>query len=130
MKRILLADDDEGLRAMTAEILGLAGFEVDTARDGAEAWERLSARTYDALVTDLNMPVMDGLELTRKIRTDPRRASLPILMLTVRDLVIDQLEGYERGADDYMAKPFDETMLVARVGALIRRAGGPPPIRP
>jgi DNA-binding response OmpR family regulator len=115
---------------MTAEVLARAGFEVETAENGKLAWELLSRAPFDALVADLNMPEMDGLELTRKLRADARLKDMPVLMLTVRDLVVDQLAGYERGADDYMTKPFDGRMLAARVTALIRRAGAPPPTRP
>ena len=129
MTKILVVDDDDGFRALTSEILSQAGFEVKTAADGGEAWGLFARESFDALVVDLNMPVMDGLELTKRLRDDKRLRDTPILMLTVRDLVIDQLSGYERGADDYMTKPFDGRMLVARVTALLRR-GAPPPTRP
>ena len=126
MTKVLVVDDDEGFRAMTSEVLAHAGYAVETAENGALAWERLVREPFDAMVVDLNMPVMDGLELTKRLRADARLRDLPILMLTVRDLVVDQLDGYERGADDYMTKPFDGHMLSARVAALIRRAGQPP----
>ena len=129
-KKILVVDDDEGFRAMSTAVLEQAGFDVVSARDGGEAWDLLSSQPFDAMVVDLNMPVMDGLELTKKIRGDARLKNFPILMLTVRELVIDQLAGYDRGADDYMTKPFDARMLVARTNALLRRGEDPDSTRP
>ena len=122
MTKVLVVDDEEGFRVMTAEILSRAGFAVETAEDGGQAWKLLNSKPFDALVVDLNMPVMDGLELTKRLRADARLNALPILMLTVRDLVVDQLSGYGRGADDYMTKPFDGRVLSARVTALVRQA--------
>lgn len=122
MRKVLVADDDESLREITEHVLSEAGYQVFTARDGQEGWEILEKDGAEMAVLDLNMPRLDGLQLTRKIRADARFKAMPILMLTVRDLVEEQLAGYEHGADDYLTKPFDHAVLAARVRALERRA--------
>ena len=124
MTTILVAEDDEGFRALVSQVLSEAGFRVVAAKDGQEAWELLEKYGADMAVLDLNMPRLDGMELTRRLRADSRYRDLPVLMLTVRALVEDQLSGYERGADDYLTKPFDVGMLVSRVRALLRRVSG------
>ena len=121
MKTILVADDDEMFRDLVTEILTQGGYRVVRAKDGQAAWELMQKHPVDMAVLDLNMPNMDGLELTRKIRDDAKYRDLPILMLTVRSLVEDQVSGYERGADDYLTKPFESKMLLARMKVLERR---------
>ncbi|HBL18048.1 MAG TPA: hypothetical protein DD417_15165 [Elusimicrobia bacterium] len=121
MRTILVADDDDMFRELVTEILTQGGYSVVRAKDGVEAWEFIQKKKVDMAVLDLNMPNMDGMELTRKVRETPRCQSMPILMLTVRALVEDQVSGYERGADDYLTKPFDSKMLLARVKVLERR---------
>ncbi|OGR59480.1 MAG: hypothetical protein A2X36_08950 [Elusimicrobia bacterium GWA2_69_24] len=116
-----MADDDDMFRELVTEILTQGGYSVVRAKDGVEAWEFIQKKKVDMAVLDLNMPNMDGMELTRKVRETPRCQSMPILMLTVRALVEDQVSGYERGADDYLTKPFDSKMLLARVKVLERR---------
>jgi len=123
MRTVLVVDDDEMFRDLVTEILTQGGYRVVRAQDGLAAWNLLQ-KGEDAVemaVLDLNMPNMDGLELTRKIRDDARYRDLPILLLTVRAMVEDQVSGYERGADDYLTKPFDSKMLLARVKVLERR---------
>ena len=122
MATILVADDDEMFRELVTEILTQGGYSVVRVKDGAEGWEALQKKKIDLAVLDLNMPNMDGLELTRKVRDDAKLRDLPILMLTVRARVEDQVTGYERGADDYLTKPFDSKMLLARVKVLARRS--------
>jgi len=122
MATILVTDDDEMFRELVTEILTQGGYSVVRVKDGAEGWEALQKKKIDLAVLDLNMPNMDGLELTRKVRDDAKLRDLPILMLTVRALVEDQVTGYERGADDYLTKPFDSKMLLARVKVLARRS--------
>ena len=123
MRTVLVVDDDEMFRELVTEILTQGGYRVVRAQDGLAAWNLLQkgADKVDMAVLDLNMPNMDGLELTRKIRDDVRYKDLPILLLTVRSMVEDQVSGYERGADDYLTKPFDSKMLLARVKVLERR---------
>ncbi len=121
MRTILVAEDDEIFRELIIEILSRSGYAVAAAKDGQEAWELLQKTPADMAVLDLNMPRMDGMELTRLIRADARFREMPILMLTVRSLVDDQLTGFERGADDYLNKLFDPKMLLARLRVLERR---------
>ncbi|MFC7421881.1 response regulator [Iodobacter arcticus] len=117
-KQLLLIDDDERLTAMLAEYLRLQGFAVDVAHDGKRGLAALASRSFDALILDLMLPDVDGLDLCRQIRqTQP----LPILMLTARGDVTDRIVGLELGADDYLAKPFDARELLARLRAILRR---------
>ena len=121
MRTILVADDDAMFRELVTEILTMAGYRVLTAKDGQEGWEMLTENGADMAVIDLNMPRKDGLELTRMIRLDAKYKDMPILMLTIRAFVEDQIAGYARGADDYLTKPFDQKMLIARLRVLERR---------
>jgi DNA-binding response OmpR family regulator len=121
MRTILVADDDLSFRELVVELLRDGGYGALAAEDGLDAWNRLQKGPVDMAVLDLNMPRMDGLELTRRIRRDERLSSMPILMLTIRSMVDDQVAGYDRGADDYITKPFDSQLLLARVRALERR---------
>jgi len=118
-ERILLIDDDARLAAMVSEYLGAAGYRVTTAASGAGGLERLGAQSYDALVLDLSLPDMDGLEVCRRLRA---RSDLPVLMLTARGEATDRIVGLELGADDYLPKPFEPRELLARLKALLRRA--------
>ena len=122
MTTVLVADDDEMFRELVTEILTQGGYSVVRAEDGQAAWDAMQRKKVDLAVLDLNMPRMDGLELTRKIRDDAKYRDLPILLLTVRAMVEDQVSGYSRGADDYLTKPFDSKMLLVRVKVLERRA--------
>ena len=122
MKTLLVIDDDQRLRELLAEYLGGRGFEVLTAEDGPTGLERLAARPDVALVVlDVMMPGMDGLEVCRAIRRDSQR---PIVMLTARGDETDRIVGLELGADDYLPKPFNPRELLARIQAVLRRAGG------
>jgi DNA-binding response OmpR family regulator len=121
--RILLIEDHERLAQSIVE--GLAGFglRVDlfaTANDGLAAAKSVS---YDALILDLGLPDRDGLEVIHELRAEARR--LPVLILTARDGIDDRVEGLDRGADDYLLKPFAMKELAARLRALLRRPGGP-----
>jgi two-component system phosphate regulon response regulator OmpR len=121
-EHILLVDDDPRLAGMVSEYLGEAGFRVTIAADGRTGLERLLREPFEALVLDLMLPDMDGLEVCRQVRASAARASdIPILMLTARGDAMDRVVGLEMGADDYLPKPFDPRELVARVQAMIRR---------
>ncbi len=120
-RTVMVVDDDSMFRDLVSEILTQGGYKAVAAEDGQKAWDLMQTTTVDIAVLDLNMPNMDGLELTRKIRDDRRYKDLPILLLTVRALVEDQVSGFERGADDYLTKPFDSKMLLARAKVLERR---------
>jgi len=121
-ERILLIDDDVRLAGMVSEYLGAAGFDVSTVAAGAAALERLGRQPYDALVLDLTLPDIDGLEVCRRLRA---KWDTPILMLTARGEPMDRVVGLEIGADDYLAKPFEPRELLARLRALLRRAHAP-----
>jgi DNA-binding response OmpR family regulator len=123
MRTVLVVDDDDMFRELVTEILTKGGYRVLRAPDGLAAWNILQKKNekVDMAVLDLNMPNMDGLELTHKIRDDARYKDMPVLLLTVRALVEDQVSGYDRGADDYLTKPFDSRMLLARIKVLERR---------
>ena len=127
MARILLVDDDAGLLAVLTLAFGDAGHEVVCAGDGRAALIRLEQGDIELLVTDVNMPELDGFALVRTLRG--RGDALPILVLTARDDEIDEALGLELGADDYVTKPFSNRVLISRVAALLRRQairGGAP----
>ena len=121
-QKLLVVDDDPALSRTLRRALGVEGYDVETAGDGAEALQRLAASRYDAVVLDLSMPRVDGLAVCRSMRS--RRDTTPVLMLTARDAVDDRVEGLDAGADDYLIKPFALDELNARVRALLRRASG------
>jgi two-component system, OmpR family, response regulator MprA len=118
--RILVVDDDRAVREALRRALALAGYEVQCAEDGRGALEQIASEPPDAVVLDLGMPGLDGLEVCRQVRRLGNR--VPILMLTARDAVSDRIDGLDEGADDYMVKPFDVGELKARLRALMRRA--------
>lgn len=121
--RILLIEDDQRLAEMVKNYLGAAGFSVTIAARG-QAGIALEAReTFDALVLDLMLPDMDGLEVCRRIRA---RSQTPILMLTARGDAMDRVVGLEIGADDYLPKPFEPREMLARLRAILRRRGREP----
>ena len=119
--RLLVVDDDPAVREALALVLDLNGFEVATAGDGREAIRTLDAHSPDAVILDLLMPGLDGLEVCRRIRATGDRT--PVLMLTARAEVSERVAGLEAGADDYLAKPFAREELIARLRALLRRTG-------
>jgi two-component system, OmpR family, response regulator MprA len=120
--RILVVDDERAVREALERALRLEGYEVDMAVDGQEALFSLARRSADAIVLDVLMPVMDGLETSRKLRRQGN--TTPILMLTARHDVNDRVAGLDAGADDYLVKPFALEELLARLRALLRRANG------
>src|SRR5262245_35530630 len=123
MTRVLIVDDEPAVRAALDRALRLDGYEVDLAADGAEALDKIADTRQDAVVLDVAMPGIDGLEVCRRLRDAGDRT--PVLMLTARDAIDDRVEGLDAGADDYMVKPFALKELKARLRALLRRAGGP-----
>jgi len=116
--RILLIEDDPRLAAMVSEYLGEAGFHVSTAAAGGAGLEQLRREPYDALVLDLMLPDIDGLEVCRQLRAT---SETPVLMLTARGDTMDRVVGLEIGADDYLPKPFEPRELLARLRAILRR---------
>ena len=121
----MLVEDDARLAGMVGEYLGAAGFHVSHVETGKGALERLARQPYDAVVLDLTLPDMDGLEVCRELRRPNPTMAMPILMLTARGEPADRVIGLELGADDYLAKPFEPRELLARVRALLRRAKAP-----
>lgn len=117
---ILVVDDDRAVRESLARSLHYSGYEVDTAEDGVAALAKLSSMRPDAVIMDVMMPRLDGLEATRMLRTNGN--DVPILVLTARDAVGDRVDGLDAGADDYMVKPFALDELLARLRALTRRS--------
>jgi two-component system phosphate regulon response regulator OmpR len=122
---ILLVDDDERLRALLSRYLTENGFQVTTAANAAAARERLRVVDPDLMVLDVMMPDESGLSLTEALRAD-RAPSLPILLLTARGAPEDRIAGFEAGADDYLAKPFDPRELLLRIRAMLRRSPAQP----
>jgi two-component system, OmpR family, response regulator MprA len=118
-KRILVVDDEPALRASLERALRLDGSAVELCGDGIEALAALTDRPYDAVVLDVAMPALDGLEVCRRLRGAGDRT--PVLMLTARDAVDDRVAGLDAGADDYLVKPFALRELKARLRALLRR---------
>lgn len=117
---ILVVDDDQAVRDSLKRSLQYSGYEVAAAADGIEALAHLSAHRADAVIMDVMMPRLDGLETTRMLRAQGN--DVPILVLTARDAVGDRVDGLDAGADDYMAKPFALDELMARLRALTRRS--------
>lgn len=120
--RLLIIDDDRALRDALRRALTLAGYEVDTAVDGERGLARVAESPPDAILLDIGLPGVDGLEVCRRLRGGGDR--VPVLLLTARDAVEDRIDGLDAGADDYLVKPFDVGELKARVRALLRRANG------
>ncbi len=116
---ILVVDDDDRIRSLLKRYLTENGLRVSTAKDGAEARELLGSMEFDLLILDVMMPGLSGFDLTEKIRA---ASNVPILLLTARGLPEDRIEGLERGADDYLSKPFEPRELLLRIGALLRRS--------
>ncbi len=119
---ILIAEDEPNIASFAKMYLEAAGFRVDVAERGDTALEKIEADKPDLLLLDLNLPGVDGFEVTRRIRQGG--GLMPILMLTARDEPVDKVVGLELGADDYVTKPFDPRELVARVRAVLRRSDG------
>jgi two-component system KDP operon response regulator KdpE len=121
MSRVLVVDDEPGIRKVVRDALERAGHEVETAVDGEEAARLLEETGFALVITDLNMPKMDGRALVRLIRKD---SAVPILVLTVRQEEREKVRLLDAGADDYVTKPFGVEELLARARALLRRSEG------
>jgi two-component system response regulator MprA len=119
--RLLVVDDDPAIRQALELVLGVSGFDVATAADGRAAMRTLASERSDAVILDVLMPGIDGLEVCRRMRAAGDRT--PVLMLTARAEVSERVAGLDAGADDYLAKPFAHEELIARLRALLRRTG-------
>lgn len=120
--RILVVEDEPVLAGQLAQALRAAGYTVDTASNGGDAHYLGTVESFDAVLLDLGLPVMDGLSVLRRWRAEGR--SMPVLILTARDNWYEKVAGIDAGADDYLTKPFHMEELLARLRALIRRVGG------
>jgi len=116
---VAIVDDDAAIRTSLGRALRMEGYEVELFEDGLSALKAITLRAPDAIVLDLQLPDVDGLEICRRIRSSGD--ATPILMLTARDAVNDRVAGLDVGADDYLVKPFDLAELLARLRALLRR---------
>ena len=120
--KLLIAEDEEDLNRIIAMKLRGEGYEVDCCFDGEEALEHLLYAEYDAAVLDIAMPVMDGLETVKRLRSQGK--TTPVIFLTARDTVLDRIEVLDAGASDYVVKPFSFDELLARIRAVMRTARG------
>jgi len=120
-ERVLFVDDEEQIRKLLSTWLTRQGYVVTVANDGWEALKAIRTKAPDLVITDVNMPNMNGLELTRRLRADHRTARIPVIMLSARKQADDVLTGYAEGADEYIPKPVEMAVLSAKVEVLIRR---------
>jgi phosphate regulon transcriptional regulator PhoB len=121
MKKILVVDDEPDLVELVSYNLKKEGFTVSAASDGEDALEKARGGGYDLIILDLMLPGIQGVELCRMLRGNPKTEAVPIIMLTAKGEVADKIRGLETGADDYMTKPFSPKELMARVNTVLRR---------
>lgn len=119
--KILIVDDEENIREVIKEYSTLEGYEVRKADSGVKALELLNSEKFDLMILDIMMPIMDGFTLLNSI---PKEKRIPTIILSARDDEIDKLEGFDRGIDDYLCKPFSPRELMARVKAILKRTKG------
>lgn len=119
MKRILVVDDEPSILTLLEYNLDQAGYAVETAEDGKQAYKMIKENQYDFIILDIMLPKMDGMDVCRRVRQD--NIQTPILMLTAKDDEYDKIIGLELGADDYLTKPFSPREVVARIKAIFRR---------
>lgn len=120
--RLLVVEDEPAIAADIAAALGRAGYVAEVVRDGEAAWFQAETEAYDAIVLDLGLPRLDGLTVLRRLRA--AGVAVPVLILTARDSWAERVAGIDAGADDYLGKPFHSEELLARIGAILRRAAG------
>lgn len=120
-KRLLVVDDDPGLLMAVSETLRAEGYDVSTARRGAEALVRVAEALPDLIISDIRMPGMDGYQLVRNLRAAPHTRLIPIVFLTAKDETVDRVAGFRSGVDAYITKPFEPEELVAIVAGILER---------
>ncbi len=125
--RILVVEDDPGMRMLILRVLQSSGFVVRGAQDGTEMWQAIDSAPFDLVILDVMLPGANGLDLCRTLRT---RSQVPVIMVSARGEELDRVLGLELGADDYVAKPFGQKELLARVRAVLRRGGAGPASQP
>jgi two-component system phosphate regulon response regulator PhoB len=121
-KHILIVEDEADLAELLSYNLRREGYEVEVCRDGASGLRRILETVPDLVILDIMLPQLNGLQVARQMRTQPKTAQTPILMLTAKAEEVDQIAGLQIGADDYVTKPFSMKVLMARVEAMLRRA--------
>lgn len=121
LKRIIVIDDEADIRELVTYNLKKEGFSVDTSPDGETGLSKIRKHLYDLVILDLMLPGIQGLELCKILRNDPKTSNIPIIMLTAKGEEVDKILGLEMGADDYITKPFSPRELIARVKAVLRR---------
>jgi len=119
---ILAVDDNEINLKVVKTTLAQAGYSVITAVNGMDALEKADSMRLDLIILDISMPMMDGYEVCRRLRANPKTSSVPIIILTAYNALEDKIKGFEAGADDYLTKPFQPAELQARVGVMLRRS--------
>ena len=119
--RLLLVDDEPGLRTAVSAYLDDEGFQVTTANDGEEGWQKAQDLLPDVVISDVMMPRCDGYGLLQRLRGDERLGGTPVIFLTAKGMTADRIAGFQAGCDDYIPKPFDPDELVARVRNVVRR---------
>ncbi len=120
-KRILIVEDDHSLAEIVAYNISQAGYEVTVARDGSDGLQQAELLQPELIILDLMLPVMDGLEVCRRLRSNPATADVLVLMLTAKSEEADEVVGFSVGADDYVSKPFSVKVLLERMKAMLRR---------
>lgn len=120
-EKVLVVDDEEDILELVRYNLDKDGYKITAALTGEEALRKARSETYDLIILDLMLPGIDGLEVTRKLRDDPKTRTVPVVMLTAKGEESDVVAGLELGADDYITKPFSPRILTARVRAVLRR---------
>ena len=126
---VLLIDDDADLYSLLNEYLVHEGITCTHAPDSREGLDILAQKNFDVVILDVMLPVMNGFEVLRRLRSDEKNATLPVIMLTARGREVDRVIGLEMGADDYLGKPFSPRELVARLRALYRRSSSLPSVQ-
>ena len=124
---IWCVDDDSTIRDIEVYTLEQTGFQARGFADGASLFEALKKETPELIVLDIMLPGMDGVEILKKLRTDPKYQEIPVIMATAKGTEMDKISGLNSGADDYLVKPFGVMEMVARVNAVLRRAAKAPP---
>ncbi len=119
--KVLIVDDDQLVRQIVQEILSDENYEIQLAKDGKDALESIHRDQPDIIILDIMMPIMDGLDVSKHLKSNRTTASIPIIMLTARTSISDKFDGFDAGADEYISKPFDADVLQKRVKSLLRR---------
>ncbi|MBN1621466.1 MAG: response regulator [Endomicrobiales bacterium] len=119
-KKILLADDEPDIITILKRYLEVDGYNVTTASDGQEAFDKINNDTFDLIILDVMMPKINGWEVCKKIKSDPKTSNIPVIILTAKSQDVDALMSYECGANEYATKPFDFNVISASIKKLLK----------